>query len=284
MKTSLSGATIFPSPLEKDIEAAGKAGFQGIDIFTKKLDNYLKKNSKEDLKRLLSEYGLGVPSIMAFFGHVRLQEWLSSKFFGMVDTGFDKKLEELKPYLEIANYLSAETLVFPGEGYLGKAITKKQGLEVNALNLGKVADFAKEYGVKITAEWMGQDGPFLDLVEIIRMADRDNLGLLLDSFHWYRGGADFNQIDQIPKGKLHHVHICDTESLPREELTDVNRIYLGLGIIPLVKILEMLKKQNYDGYLSVEIFRPEYWAQDPIEVSRKAYESLLEVMKRANVK
>jgi len=37
MKTCINGATMMPHPLEKDIEAAGEAGFQGVEIWRDKL-------------------------------------------------------------------------------------------------------------------------------------------------------------------------------------------------------------------------------------------------------
>jgi len=70
------------------------------------------------------------------------------------------------------------------------------------------------------------------------------------------------------------VRISDCENIPREALTDRNRLYCGLGVIPLVEILRELKSLGYGGYLSVEVFREEYWKKDPLVISREALEML----------
>ncbi len=262
-----------PYPLEKDIEAAGKAGFQGIELWKAKLDKYLGKNKKEDLKKLLSEYGLGVASICP----------MASGIIWAPEEEFKKKLEELKPYLEVANYIGAESILVCAEGYRDRPTSRRYGLETHASRLVKAADLAKGYGVRLTFEWLGWFGPLTDGIEVINMAGNENLGILFDSYHWYRGGGDFNQIDQISIGKLDLVHVNDIESVPREELNDSNRLYPGHGIMPLVKILEMLKNRKYSKYLSVEIFQRKYWEQDPITISKNAYASLIDVMKKASI-
>jgi 2-keto-myo-inositol isomerase len=41
---------------------------------------------------------------------------------------------------------------------------------------------------------------------------------------------------------------------------------------PDESILTALHARGYDGVASIEIFRPEYWEQDPREVARTAFE------------
>jgi 2-keto-myo-inositol isomerase len=40
--------------------------------------------------------------------------------------------------------------------------------------------------------------------------------------------------------------------------------------LPLNEILNALRRIGYDGGVSVEIFRPEYWEHDPFEVALHA--------------
>jgi sugar phosphate isomerase/epimerase len=270
-----------PLPLEKDIVLVGRAGFQGYDIWRVKLDKYLEKNTKGDLKKLLYTNGVNAASIMNM--HVGwMYIWSPEEIFSTV-------LKELRHYLEIANYVDAERMLVCGDGYKDRNVGHTGGLQAHASRVSKIADLAKKYGVKITFEWYGHQGPLADAIEVVNMANNENLDLILDTYHWYKAGGDLNHIDRIPEGKLGTVHINDVESVPREELTDFNRTYPGFGILPLTKILEMLKKHNYNGYLSVEIIRREYWTQDqmgnqdPAVIARRSYESLLEVMKKASV-
>ena len=72
----------------------------------------------------------------------------------------------------------------------------------------------------------------------------------------------------IPSDKLLIVHVNDYEDRPVEELRDGHRLHVGHGILPLDRYMQLLKQIGYDGYLSVEIFREEYWAQPVDQVVR----------------
>nr|MBA3770755.1 sugar phosphate isomerase/epimerase [Blastocatellia bacterium] len=78
--------------------------------------------------------------------------------------------------------------------------------------------------------------------------------------------------------KLFVFHINDAENLPKSELTDAQRLYPGTGILPIREIKASLDKIGYDRMVSVEIFRPEYWQQDPFEVAVEAKTATEEVL------
>ena len=267
MKTCINGATTMPYPLEKDIEAAGEAGFQGIEIWRDKLDTFLGTRRKEDLKDLLSAYSLKVAAFCPFGGYV----WCSEE-------DFEKKLRATVRYLEVANYVGCETLIVCAEGVEGKSASEM--IEAHADRLAKLADVCKDYEVRVAMEWFWN---LKDGFKVIEKADHDYLGIVIDTFHWYRGDGDIGSIRSTPRGKLYMVHISDCENLPREALTDRNRLYCGLGVIPLVEILRELKSLGYGGYLSVEVFREEYWKKDPLAISREALEALRNIMGKASV-
>lgn len=267
MRTCINGATTMPYPLEVDIEAAGEAGFQGIEIWRGKLDKFLQTNRKEGLKDLLSRYDLGVAALCAFGGYVWCPE-----------AEFRKKLEDAIRYFEVAAHIDCEALIVCAEGFAGRS--SSEAVRAHATRLAELADLGNEYGVRIAMEWFRS---LRDAVKVVETASHEYLGMVIDTFHWYRGDGDLSNIDLTPGNKLYLVHINDCEDLPRAELTDKNRLYCGLGVIPLNDILEKLKRLGYKGYLSVEIFREDYWKDDPLAISRKSLETLRDVMKKAVV-
>jgi 2-keto-myo-inositol isomerase len=93
---------------------------------------------------------------------------------------------------------------------------------------------------------------------------------VIDSFHFYAGNSSFEAIDALDHAKLFIFHINDAENLPKEELTDAQRLYPGMGILPLSELKRHFDKIGYDKVASIEIFRPEYWDQDPFEVAKTA--------------
>jgi 2-keto-myo-inositol isomerase len=61
-------------------------------------------------------------------------------------------------------------------------------------------------------------------------------------------------------------------------MTDANRVHLGLGILPLQKYLRTLAAKKYSGFLSIELFRPDYWEQPVTQVvndAKTSYDRLL---------
>ncbi len=73
-------------------------------------------------------------------------------------------------------------------------------------------------------------------------------------------------------------HINDAEDLPREQLEDRHRLLPGLGILPLKEMIAALRRIEYTGIVSVEIFRPEYWQRDPLELAKDARRAAAEVL------
>src|SRR5436190_297053 len=106
--------------------------------------------------------------------------------------------------------------------------------------------------------------------EIVDRVGRPNVGLVIDSFHFYAGGSTIESIDAVDPARLFVFHINDAEDLPREMLEDRHRLLPGLGILPLEQIVAALRRIGYDRVTSVEIFRPEYWERDPFVLAREA--------------
>jgi 2-keto-myo-inositol isomerase len=267
MKTCINGATTMPYPLEKDVESAGEAGFQGIEIWKNKLDDFLKTKGTGELRRLLSDYNLGVPAICAFGGYI----WCSEE-------EFEKKVEDTERYFEVASKIDCYALIVCSEGFNNRSV--EEAVAAHAKRLARLAEVGKHHGVRIAMEWFWNQR---DAFEVIERADHEYLGVIIDTFHWYRGDGNLNNLDIIPRDKLYLVHINDCEDLPRRRLTDKNRLHCGLGVIPLVDILCKFKRIDYQGYLSVEIFRDEYWMKDPLTINREALYALKTTMKRASV-
>ena len=140
--------------------------------------------------------------------------------------------------------------------------------------LNELADIAEKYNVSLAFEFLGQTDcsvQTLDLCnEIVEKVNRENVGNVIDTFHFYAGNSTFEAIETLNPEKLFIFHINDAENLPKENLTDAHRLYPGEGILPIKEIKEHFDKIGYDRMVSIEIFRPEYWNEDPFEVARKA--------------
>jgi 2-keto-myo-inositol isomerase len=270
MKIALNGATTMHADLETDIKAAGVCGYDLIEIWAAKLREFLKTNTVADLKELLDEAGLKPYSINSI-EHITFR----------TESDYQQIKEECIELTEIAGEIGCPyVVVVPGK--LPENGTKEQIIDESVKVLNELADIADKKNVSLAFEFLGQTDcsvQTLDLCnEIVEKVDRKNVGNVIDTFHFYAGNSSFEAIERMNPDKLFIFHINDAENLPKDELTDAHRLYPGEGILPIKEIKAKFDQIGYDRMVSIEIFRPEYWNQDPFAVAKKARESTLKVL------
>jgi len=270
MKIALNGATTMHADLITDINAAHAAGYDLIELWKSKLNDYLLDNSIHDLIRLLDEASLEPWSINSI-EHITFR----------TPEDYAAIKEECERLCQIAGDLNCPYIVVvPGK--LPENATRDEIIAESVAVLNELGDIAHRYGVSLAFEFLGQTDcsvQTLDLAkEIIDIIDRPNIGVVIDTFHFYAGNSTFDAIDSLDPEKLFIFHINDAEDLPKEVLTDAHRLYPGTGILPIREMKEHFDKIGYNRMVSIEIFRPEYWAEDPFEVARKAKIATEEVL------
>ncbi len=270
MKIALNGATTMHADLETDIKAASKAGFDLIEIWAAKLREFLKTKTTSDLKTALNKANLKPYSINSI-EHIT---------FRNVDD-YEKIKAECEELSRVAGEIGCPyVVVVPGK--LPENLTQDEIKVESVKVLNELADIAEKYNVSLAFEFLGQTDCSVQTLdfckEIVEHVDRENVGLVIDTFHFYAGNSTFEAIDNLNPEKLFIFHINDAENLPKENLTDAHRLYPGEGILPIKQMKKHFDKIGYDRMVSIEIFRPEYWNQDPFEVARKARKATIEVL------
>ena len=86
--------------------------------------------------------------------------------------------------------------------------------------------------------------------------------------------SDFAGLKLLGAKSIGIFHVNDYPKLERGKIVDADRVYPGDGIAPLKEILGSLQEMNYTGYLSLELFNPTYWKQDPLEVAQTGLKKL----------
>ena len=262
MKIALNGATTMHADLLTDIKAASAAGFDLLEIWSAKLYEYLKTNSPGDLKAALAEHKLEPYSINSI-EHITFR----------TSEDYAKVKDECEMLSKIASEIGCPYIVVV-PGLMPENGTKEQVIEESVRVLHELAEISEPHGVSLAFEFLGQTDcsvQTLDLCNaIVEKVGRGSIGNVIDTFHFYAGNSTFEAIDSMHPEKLFIFHINDAEDLPKEQLTDAHRLYPGTGILPITQIKEHFDKIGYDRMVSIEIFRPEYWNQDPFEVARKA--------------
>ena len=263
MKLALNGATTMKADLETDIRAAAAAGYDLVELRSNKLYDYLETKTVDDLKALLVETGIGVLSINTL-EHIT---WRSDEDYAAIK-------EECAKLSEISQAIGCPyVLSVPGALRQGPK-TDEETIEESVRVLNELADIAESYGIKLGFEFLGEAGnsvTTLDLgSKIVELVDRESVGNVIDTYHFYAGSSSFDALENLDPAKLFIFHINGAEDLPKDQLNDSKRLYPGEGVLPIGEMNAILDKIGYDGPASVEIFRPEYWEQDPFEVAVKA--------------
>ena len=148
--------------------------------------------------------------------------------------------------------------------------------------LRDLSSVAEPCGVNLAFEFLGfgwcsvrtPRGAF----EIVQAVDRENIGIVFDAAHFYGGGGLISEIAAVDPQKILTVHLDDVEDSPKEGISIWRRVLPGTGVVPLGEICAQLSAIGYDGWCSIELFRPEYWEWPADELAARAREAAINVL------
>jgi 2-keto-myo-inositol isomerase len=262
MELGLNGATTLTADLATDIAAAGRAGFDFVEIWAPKLFGYLDRGGLPAVRRDLARAGLGVASLNSV-----------ERITFTDPSGRVRMLEDFRRFCRIAELLRCETIIVvpsPRPPRVTAGAVRRETVRV----LRELSRIARPHGVRVALEFLGfRDCSVNSLAQcaaIVAEVARANVGLVLDTFHFFAGGSSLAALRECDPRRIFMVHVNDVERASRGALHDALRLLPGEGVLPLPAILAGLKGIGYDGKFSVEIFRPAYWARRPLAVARAA--------------
>ncbi|QTL47990.1 MULTISPECIES: 2-keto-myo-inositol isomerase [Priestia] len=272
MKLCFNEATTLEnSNLVKDLEYCNKHGYDYIEIRTMdKLPEYLESHSMDDLAQFFNT------------NHIKPLALNALVFFNnRSEKEYQAVIEEFKSMLETAQKIGAQYIVavpLVTEQKIVKAEIKNSCVQV----LNELSELAEPYGVKIAVEFVGHPqctvNTFDQAYDIVQAVNHDNVGLVLDCFHFHAMGSKLEDLKQADISKIFIVHIDDTEDFPIGFLTDEDRVWPGLGAIDLDAIFSTLKEKGYNDAVSVELFRPEYYQLSAEEAIKTAKETTIKAI------
>ncbi|HEV2833716.1 MAG TPA: sugar phosphate isomerase/epimerase [Pyrinomonadaceae bacterium] len=271
MKLSLNGATTMKADLATDIRAAAGAGFDYVEIWAAKLRKFLETQSAADLKKLFDEAGVKPLSINSI-EHITFRD----------AAAYAKTKAECEELCSIAETIKCPYIVLVPGQIPPAGLSSYEVIEESVRVLRELASIGERHGISLAFEFLGQKDCSVQTLtladEIVVNTNRRNIGLVIDSFHFYAGGSTTRMIDALDPKRVFIFHINDAENRPLDQLTDAHRLLPGLGILPLKEMIAAFKRIGYDSVASVEIFRPEYWERDPFELAREAKAAMEQVL------
>jgi sugar phosphate isomerase/epimerase len=141
-------------------------------------------------------------------------------------------------------------------------------------HLKTAGDIAAEFGLRLAIEFNSQHATLNCLAAqraLIAAASKRNCGLLLDTYHLTRSGANGRSFADVPGEDIFVFQYSDVPPTPVPDgvKRPVDRLPPGKGIVRWGDMLGLLAEKRYTGYLSYEAPNPELWAQSPYDVARE---------------
>ncbi|HEX4412418.1 MAG TPA: sugar phosphate isomerase/epimerase family protein [Lacipirellulaceae bacterium] len=257
--------------LVEEIDIAAQAGYQAIEPWIKELETYVQQGgSLPDLKKHIADSGLTVESAIGF------AEWIVDD-----EDRRTKGLEQARRDMELVQQIGGKRIAAPAAGATDLAIEYSKVIDRYRalLTLGDHFDVVPQvevWGFSKTLTRLGQAA----LVAID--SDHPRACVLPDVYHLYKGGSNFNGLKLLGPAAVHVMHVNDyPANPPRAAIKDSDRVYPGDGVAPLKEVFRTLREIGFDGYLSVELFNPTYWQQDPLLVARTALDKLKSLIQQS---
>ena len=270
MKLGFHGATTMTSDLVTDLEVSAQAGFHFLEVWAEKVDRFLVDHSLSDLQALFAQYKITPLALDAI---------VFIAFRGSEYAEIQARTLELS---KIAQAIGCPTIAVVASPLPDREISWDAIVAEYVTVLRDMSEIARPYGVKLAFEFLGFGWTSVrtprGAYEIVTRVDRDNVGMVIDAAHFYGGGGLISELDAINPAKIFAFHLDDLEDAPKEAFSDSLRILPGEGVVPLMEICAKLKQLGYKGHCSIELFRPEYWQQNPLDVARKARSAALTIL------
>lgn len=265
--------TMLHSSLEQDLKFCEKYGYDLIEIRLDKLRDYLADNEPDRLNELAD-----------FFQNSRIKPFAFNalEFINFRDeAGYATIKADLEFLCRVGAKINCRKIVVVPSFDIGN-YTKPQIQQETVRVLHDLADVAKKHQMQLAFEFVGYPhcsvNTFGQAYEIVKAADRDNVGVVLDCFHFHAMNSSFTDLETAEAKKIFIFHIDDCEDLPAGALRDHHRVWPGDGAVDLDRILGTLARIGYSEMVSVELFRPEYWEmeiEDVIRIAKGKTENLL---------
>jgi 3-dehydroshikimate dehydratase len=265
MKTSIATVSISGNLPEK-LEAIAAAGFDGIEIFEQ--DFIAHDGNPREVGDLIRSMGLEITLFQPFRDFEGLTGPRRSKAFDRAERKFDLMQELGTDLVLVCSSCHPEAV---------------GGIDRAAADFHDLGDRAAKRGLRIGYEalaWGRHVNDHRDAWEVVRRADHQNVGVILDSFHTLSRKIDPETIRRIPGDKIFFVQLADAP------LIDMDLLYWsrhfrnmpGEGDLAVKDFMRAIVATGYEGPISLEIFNDQFRGGRPKTIAKDGHRSLIALM------
>ncbi|SFZ84713.1 4-hydroxyphenylpyruvate dioxygenase [Devosia enhydra] len=265
MRTSIATVSISGDLVEK-LGAIAAAGFDGVEIF--ETDLLTSGESPSTIGRMARDLGLEITLFQPFRDFEGLPEPLRARAFERARRKFALMNELGTDLILICSNVSPAAL---------------GGIDRAAADLRDLGEIAEGFGVRVGYEalaWGRHVSDHRDAWEVVRRADHNRVGLILDSFHTLARRIDPDTIRAIPGDRIFIVQLADAP------LIDMDLLYWsrhfrnmpGEGDLAVVPFMQAVAATGYAGPLSLEIFNDQFRGGSSRAIAADGHRSLVYLM------
>jgi sugar phosphate isomerase/epimerase len=248
-----SGSIRCPDLLER-ISVTAQAGYayvglRGSDYTQAREAGY----SDDDIRAQLDRFGVRCGELQSVIG------WAG-----------DREARKSARRVEEECYAAKSAL---GGDYMMITLTEfDDGFDNAAKAFGAVCDRSVANGLRPVIEFIpfGAVPDVRSAWELISAAGNEDAGILVDSWHHFRGSNDDSQFDAIPGDRIGAVQIADARREIRGTLfedTQNQRLNPGEGDIDLIGLIKLLDSLGVDVPYSVEVLSTHQRSVPPLEAA-----------------
>lgn len=146
-------------------------------------------------------------------------------------------------------------------------------LDEAAEGFARLCDHAAQHGLLAHIEFLPVGGicTLAQAWAIVQAAGRENGGITLDAWHFFRSGSTLDQLWRIPGHRIHAIQLCDAPATPQPDLwTELMtaRLLPGEGDIDLAGLVRTLSAIGCTAPVGVEVFHERQQHQTITTIAR----------------
>jgi len=199
---------------------------------------------------------------------------------------FNKDMAQLPKRAALLKQLGVTrvaTWILPGHNEL----TYLQHFKILETRFREVAKVLKDNDLRLGLEFVGPHTsrerfrfPFactqIDMMELCAAIGTGNVGLLLDSWHWYTSHGTVQELERLSNRDIVHVHVNDAPSgvAVDQQMDNRRKLPVTTNVIDLKGFINTLVKIGYDGPVECEPFDQELRKMDQAAIVQTTAESL----------
>jgi sugar phosphate isomerase/epimerase len=254
----LCSGTLLTANLRDMVAAAVAGAYSALTLWPQDVSGARAEGmTNSDIRSLLADNGLVIADLDPLLGWT--QQAMPRPGEAMIELAHEDE------FFAMAEAFGARSL------NVAQGFGDRLDLDRAAEDLAGVCDRAREHGLLVSVEFLPWSGiPNAEIAyDLVQRTSRENATLMVDTWHWYRGGADLDMLRSIPGDRIGGVQLNDA---PREAAADLvvesmqARLVPGEGDIPIVDVIRVLDEIGSRAPLGVEVFNRRHASMPATEV------------------